>query len=204
MPLALIDMQHLAATCAPSVAPQTLLSVAKAESGFDTLAIGVNRPRPISLHPRSADEAIATATRLIASGANIDLGVAQINSSNLAPLGLSIADAFDPCRNLAASAKLMVAGYGRASLTAASEQAAVLTSLSLYNTGDAHRGFRNGYVARVVATASQVVPALAPRGDIAPMLAAPSTPPAPSWDVFGQTAPSTSFVLSPTPSGDDR
>lgn len=203
MPLSLIDMQHLAATCAPSVAPQTLLSIAKAESGFDPLAIGVNRPKPVRLHPRTKEEAVAAAARLIASGANLDLGVSQINSRNLAQLGLTIADAFDPCRNLAASAKVIAASYDRASAVPGGEQAALHTALSYYNTGDARRGYRNGYVARVLVAAGQVVPALAPQRALA--RDASDAPAPPTWDVFGRgSAPATGFVFSPQQSGDDR
>ena len=203
MPLPLIDMQHLVATCAPEVAPQTLLSIAKVESGFDPLAIGVNGPRPTRLHPRSKEEAVATATRLIATGANVDLGVSQINSRNLGWLGLTVPDAFDPCRNLAASAKIMAADYDRAASMAPGEQTALHTALSYYNTGDPRRGYRNGYVAKVMAAAGQVVPALTPEGDHSPV--APVTPPAPAWDVFARRSePTSGFVFNPQLSGDDR
>jgi type IV secretion system protein VirB1 len=205
MPLPLIDMHHLVTTCAPSVAPQTLLSVAKVESGFDPLAIGVNRPGPMRLHPHTKEQAIATATRLIAAGANVDLGVSQINSRNLGGLGLTISDAFDACRNLAASAKVIAAGYDRADPTPGGEQAALHTALSYYNTGDPRRGYRNGYVAKVLVAASQVVPALAPQDDIAPRASDAPAPAPPAWDVFAHaSAPGGGFVFSPQPSGDDH
>lgn len=205
MPLPLIDMQNLAATCAPSVAPQTLLSIAKAESGFDSLAIGVNRPWRVRLHPRTRQEAVAKATRLIAGGADIDLGVSQINSRNLGWLGLTVPAAFDPCRNLAASAKIIATGYDRASSMPGNEQTALHTALSYYNTGDPRRGYRNGYVARVLVAAGQVVPALAPENDGAPRTSDPPAPTPPAWDVFGRaSAPTPGFVFNPQPSGDDR
>jgi type IV secretion system protein VirB1 len=207
MPLPLIDMQHLAATCAPSVAPQTLLSVAKVESGFDPLAIGVNGPRPMRLHPHNREEAVATATRLIDAGADIDLGVSQINSRNLGWLDLTVSDAFDACRNLAASAKIIAAGYDRAGSTPGGEQAALHTALSYYNTGDPSRGYRNGYVNKVLVAAGRVVPALAPQDDILPRTSArlAPTPAPPAWDVFGHAStPVAGFVFSPQLSGDDR
>jgi type IV secretion system protein VirB1 len=202
MPLDLAVMLALAEACAPSVAPATLLPVAHVESGFDPLAIGVNGRRPSQIHPSSKAEAVETATRLIAHSADIDLGLGQINSRNLAPLGLSVADAFDPCRNLAASARMIQANYDHAGPQPGAEQAALRTSLSLYNTGDAQRGFRNGYVAKVTAAAARTVPALHADGAEAP--AAPlSAPPAPAWDVFAQTRPLASgFVFTPPTSGD--
>lgn len=205
MPLPLSDMQHLAATCAPSVAPQTLLSIAKAESGFDPLAIGVNRAGPIRLRPHSKEEAVATATRLISADADVDLGVSQINSRNLGPLGLTVADAFDPCLNLAASAKVVAAGYDRASAMPGDQQTALHTALSYYNTGDPRRGYHNGYVARVLVAAGQIIPALTAQVDVASSRSPAQAAASAAWDVFSRAPmPAGSFVFSPQMSGDDR
>lgn len=149
-------VESLASQCAPSVAPQTLAAVALAESGFDPLAIGVNGPKPLRLRPASAPDAIRLADTLQAEGANLDLGLAQINSANLGRLGLTLATSFDPCRSLAAAATLIRTGYMRAGPRAGSEQPALWSSLSLYNTGDPQRGFRNGYVAKVLAAAGRL------------------------------------------------
>lgn len=202
MPLPIPVVLALSTACAPAAAPETLVSVVRVESGFDPLVIGVNGRRPAQIHPTSKAEAVATAERLMAQGANFDLGLGQINVRNLTPLGLSIEDAFDPCRNLAAAAQVLAADYGLASPRPGTEQAALRTSLSLYNTGDAARGFRNGYVARVTAAAAQIVPAL--QLDAAKPAAAPlPPPPPPTWDVFASGPPPTAgFVFSPaTPGG---
>lgn len=163
MVLTLSALLGLALTCAPAVAPETLLSVASAESGFDALLVAVNtRPRRV-FHPDTRAAATQLAARLIRDGLSVDLGLGQINSRNLARLGLSPTDAFDPCRNLAASSRLLREGYERAAPPGADDtQAALRTALSLYNTGDTTRGLRNGYVARVTAAATHVVPAIAP------------------------------------------
>jgi type IV secretion system protein VirB1 len=202
MPIDLATALALSQTCAPSVAAVTLVSVVRVESGFDPLAIGVNGRHHIQLHPVSTAAAVATAQRLIARGANLDLGLGQINARNLGPLGLSVADAFDPCRNLAASAQVIAAGYVRADPQPGAEQVALRTSLSFYNTGTTWRGFANGYVAKVTAAADQVVPALQPDGPtpLAPSRRAPPSPP--TWDVFAQAAgPVAGFVFTPA-SGD--
>jgi type IV secretion system protein VirB1 len=198
MSLTLASMLLLAQNCAPAVAPETLISVAHVESRFDPLTIGVNGRAPRALHPASRQAAIDQASRLIAAGANVDLGLAQINSKNLGWLGLSIADAFDPCRNLAAAAKVLVANYAGVAQTAAGEQAALKAAISMYNTGDRSRGFRNGYVQKVSRAASYIVPALEPDAENEPaatidagapaaaeavMLTA-AEPSPPSWDVF--------------------
>ena len=198
MPLDLPLMFALASACAPAVAPETLIAVDRVESGFDPLAIGVGGPRPTQIHSASKAEAVATATRLIARGANVDLGLGQINARNLGPLGLTISDAFDPCRNLAASGQVLAADYDRAGPRAGAEQAALRTTLSFYNTGDATRGVRNGYVAKVMAAAGGRVPPLAPGTTEASEVTKP-----PAWDVFARAAaPSTEFVFSPTNFGD--
>jgi len=160
----------LAQICAPGVAAETLLSVVHTESAFDTLAIGVNRGPSALARPRTPQEAARIARKLIADGANLDLGLAQINTANLARLGLSVEDAFDPCRNLAAAGELLAANYHAVRGRTANEQAALRTALSLYNTGRTDRGFRNGYVAKVEAAARSLVPAL----ELAPKPKAPT------------------------------
>jgi len=94
----------------------------------------------------------------------------QIDSANLAHLGMSIANAFDACRSTQAGPRILEEDY----------QAAVRDKLSSYNTGDPARGIVNGYVARVEAR----VP------DIAANRLPPSTKPPPSptpvhgWNIF--------------------
>lgn len=179
----------LAQTCAPTVAPQTMAAIAHAESRFDPLAIGVNHgPRP-ARRPQDRAEAARIARSLLTRGADLDLGLAQINSGNLAWLGLSVEDAFDPCRNLAASATVLRTGYRPDGGRPHQRQAALRVALSRYNTGHPERGFRNGYVARVEAAAARLFPALrAPAA--APSPARPirleaEAPPA-AWDVFAR------------------
>lgn len=190
--LDLIAVQELAQRCAPQVAAETLVAIAHTESRFNPLAIGVNRGGPPAPKARSRPQAARTARELIARGHNIDLGLAQINSANLDRLGLTIEAAFDPCRNLAAAAVVLIEGYRPAGGTAADRQAGLRTALSRYNTGSPTRGIRNGYVARVEASAAALGLMRAARAtlpaDDEPMPAAvpdeaSDAPPA-SWDVF--------------------
>ncbi|MDZ4372341.1 MAG: lytic transglycosylase domain-containing protein [Phenylobacterium sp.] len=203
MEFALLDLGlilSLAQACAPQVAPETLAAVAYAESRFDPLAIGVNRgPRPARA-PRDAAEAARTARALLADGANLDLGVAQINSDNLDWLGLSVEDAFDPCRNLTAAGRVLQAGYRPASASPLDRQVALRAALSRYNTGHPERGVRNGYVARVERAAVRL--ALAPpRPSPEPSPAASATPadeppPPPAWDVFARARFSSTLAFA--------
>lgn len=175
---------QLAASCAPAVHIDTLAAVARAESGFDTLAIHVNGADGGAEPAATREDAIAHATDLIVvQRRSVDLGLMQVNSANLAPLGLSIAAAFDPCRSLAAGARLLTEGFVAARAGGAADpQQALRTALSRYNTGDPVRGFANGYVGKVETAAGPVVPAIR-RGD------GSTSPPAvgpPAWDVYGQ------------------
>lgn len=172
----------LATSCAPGVAAETLAAVARAESGFDTLAINVNGPAGGRVRAAGTAEAVARARALIATGRSVDLGLMQVNSRNLGWLGLSVEEAFDPCRSIAAGAR-------------------VLTAFSGYNTGSPSRGFANGYVARVLAAdaANDGAPA---RPAPAPAAGVAAPPPPESWDVWAVPAPQPQ-APSP-PSADER
>jgi type IV secretion system protein VirB1 len=180
--LELAAVLGLASTCAPGIAPETLAAIARAESGFDTLAINVNGPGGGRIRPAGTTDAVARARALIAAGRSVDLGLMQVNSRNLGWLGLSVEDAFDPCRSVAAGAR-------------------VLTAFSGYNTGSPHRGFANGYVARVLAagSANEAAPAAPPSP--APQPAASC---APSWDVWARCAAPAHVARASDPADDDE
>lgn len=190
MPLDPAAFLALASQCAPGVAPETLLAVARVESGLDPLAVGQNGRRSPLPRLRTAAEAAAHAEALLAQGRDLDLGLAQINVRNLGRLGLSVREAFDPCRNLAAAGEVLADGYRRGAARTGPGQAALRVALSYYNTGHPRRGFANGYVARVLGRAG--LPA-------ARLGAAPAPPAAPpAWDVFGRARRSApAFVLTP-------
>lgn len=196
MSLSVAAALALASQCAPSVAPETLLSIVQVESEFNPLAIGVNGAPRVTVNVTTKEQAVARASALIDAGRSVDLGLAQINSRNLGWLGLSVADAFDPCRNLAAAAQVLQAGY--APSEGADPQPALLRALSRYNTGDARRGFANGYVAKVTQAAAQIVPALrveaSPAATTKPSEGEPPRPRAP-WDVFGETGDADDLLI---------
>lgn len=191
LPIALVA--QLAGACAPAAAPGTLAAVAATESGFDPLAIGDNTTGT-SWRQGSREEAIALARSLIGDGHTVDLGLMQIDASNLAPLHLSLSEAFDPCASLSAGARVLATNYtparGAGAEIDSSEQAALQRALSRYNTGSPTKGFRNGYVARVLAAAKRVVPEI----DLGATVAEPSKPstgPAtPPWNVFNESTAS--------------
>jgi type IV secretion system protein VirB1 len=200
----------LAAQCAPSVAPETVLAIIQTESSGEQFALNVNGGKQPARQTNAAD-AVATARRYVAAGYSVDLGLGQINSRNMRWLGLTWQTVFDPCTNVAALARVLTTNYN--SVKAGRDpQTALRVALSMYNTGSQTRGFRNGYVAKVVGNAgvtnavplySDQIPAVtiaAPAsGDLRVTLTAensglatpilqPRPAPPPKWNVFERAA----------------
>ncbi len=124
VPVALAIALH----CAPAEDPGMMVGIAQQESGLELLTLRDNNSGQV-LHGAGVIEA---ARRLIAAGHSVDLGAWQINSRNLSLLGLDIAAAFEPCKSVAAAARL-------------------IELFSRYNTGSPSRGIANGYAAAVMA-----------------------------------------------------
>jgi hypothetical protein len=70
----------------PSLAP-VMVGIAQHESGLDPAAIHHN------------------------TNGTVDVGLAQVNSANFGWLGLTMQTALDPCQNLAAGARVLLAKY---------------------------------------------------------------------------------------------
>ena len=195
----------LASQCAPNVAPQTVAAIVQTESRGHPWALNVNGARQPRT-PNSAADAAAIAKRYVAAGYSVDLGLGQINSRNMRKLGLTWETVFDPCTNIAALGRILSENY-RAMADGRHPQTALRLALSMYNTGDGSRGFRNGYVAKVVsnAGATDSVPTdlsdePQPVATIAdarsaildenedPLAETVIIPPPPSWNVFERAA----------------
>jgi type IV secretion system protein VirB1 len=198
----------LASQCAPSVAPETVLAIITTESSGEQFALNVNGGEQPARQTSAADAA-ATARRYVAAGYSVDLGLGQINSRNMRWLGLTWETVFDPCTNVAALARVLTTNYN-AVKAGRDPQTALRVALSMYNTGSQTRGFRNGYVAKVlrnsgvaqgaVASAPLILAAAAPLpndqralllaenvwSEPAPVQARPAPPP--SWNVFERAA----------------
>ncbi|MBK8376002.1 MAG: lytic transglycosylase domain-containing protein [Sphingomonadales bacterium] len=141
----------LASQCAPTVAPETVLAIIQTESSGEQFALNVNGGKQPARQTNAADAA-ATARRYVAAGYSVDLGLGQINSRNMRWLGLTWETVFDPCTNVAALARVLTTNYN--SVKAGRDpQTALRVALSMYNTGSQTRGFRNGYVAKVIRNA---------------------------------------------------
>lgn len=135
------------AACAPYVAPATLAAIIRVESAGQPLAINVNKGPRIPT-PRTVAEASQIARVWIGRGHSVDLGLMQINSRNLARLGYTVEQMFEPCTNVRAGAAILSANYSAAARIHGEGQRALLDALSAYNTGSFARGYANGYVSR--------------------------------------------------------
>ncbi|MBA6105276.1 lytic transglycosylase domain-containing protein [Pseudomonas monteilii] len=152
-----MDLLTLVMVCAPFVSNNTMLAVIQQESSGNPWAIGVNGGHRFRKASNYA-EAVTESKRLISNGANIDMGLMQINSKTMVNLGLTVEQVFDPCTNAYAGGVVLTRNYVRASKTHNSDQAALLAALSAYNTGNFSKGFTNGYVEKVLKHASKTYP----------------------------------------------
>lgn len=200
----------LAAQCAPNVAPATIAAIVHTESGGNELAINVNGLDRRVAQPTSAAQAVSIARFYVSKGYSVDMGLGQINSHNMKRLGLTWDSVFDPCVNVAAAGAVLAGNY-HSVREGLHPQTALRIALSMYNTGSQSRGFRNGYVRKVVGNAGiaeGVRPIAAvmrassnsPHSSVATQLASlveentsdavqPSAappPPPPAWDVFAR------------------
>lgn len=152
MALSSAVVMGLAAQCAPGVAPATIAAIVRTESSGNVLALNVNGIGRRVAQPATVVQAVETARYYIARGHSVDLGLGQINSRNMKRLGLTWDTVFDPCTNIAAAGAVLSGNYHsvRAGLH---PQRALRVALSMYNTGSQSRGFRNGYVGKVVGNA---------------------------------------------------
>ena len=154
----------LAMQCAPTVAPETVLAIIRTESNGKPFALNVNGGRQPA-RQYSAAAATQIAQRYVAAGYSVDLGLGQINSRNMRWLGLTWDTVFDPCTNVQALGRVLTTNYNSA-IAGRDPQTALRVALSMYNTGSQTRGFRNGYVSKVVGNAGVASTATPYRSEI--------------------------------------
>lgn len=151
-----MELGTLLLACAPLIAPDTARALIAVESAGNPFAIGVVGGSLVR-QPRTLAEALATVRALDAEGWNYSVGLAQINKSNFARHGLTVATAFDPCSNLSAMQRILSECFGRAAQRA-NAQTALRQAFSCYYSGNFQTGFQHGYVNKIVAAWSQRAP----------------------------------------------
>lgn len=102
-----VAFSELLDRCAPSAPGRELTAIVRQASGFEPHVIGTGGRKSVSIQAGSKAEAITLATELMVGGQRIRIGLAQIDSSDLKRLGVSLTDAFEPCGNLKAAAQLL-------------------------------------------------------------------------------------------------
>jgi type IV secretion system protein VirB1 len=188
-----LEFSELARRCAPDIQIGVIRAVAAVESHLDPLAVRDNTAHE-SWAPPSLAAATVLAKERLNNGHSIDIGLMQINSGNFASLGIGVDDAFDACRSLAAARRILLTAFSEGS-SEAERQAAVLITLSRYNTGRPLAGIANGYADQVIAAQNAV------SGQGWAQVSAPTG--SPQWDIWGTSgAQHTSWVVTADGSSD--
>jgi type IV secretion system protein VirB1 len=155
------EFLQLAEACARPVPAATLLAIARTESSLRPWALSLNRPRRLARaagvagearlarQPRSREEAVRWAERLVGRGLSVSLGVMQVSSEELQRLGVPLAVAFEPCHNIRIGALLLSYHYQAATFRGGTAAVPLAEALSRYNSGHPTRGAHSGYVDKV-------------------------------------------------------
>ena len=107
MILSSFALATLLRTCASDVAaPGTMAAFITVESGANPYAIHDNTTRE-SYAPPTLTEAVAIGDSLVSQGHSVDLGIAQINSGNMATYGVGVANLFNACTNVSVGARIL-------------------------------------------------------------------------------------------------
>lgn len=145
------DIHELVKKCTAGINADTKVAVGivKTESAGNPFSIGINSKNVrLKRQPQNIIEAVEVATWLAENRYNFDAGIAQINSVNIEKLisgdiNFRMRKIFDPCENLQLAKIIYNSCFQMTGST--------VGALSCYNTGDAKKGVKNGYVAKVLA-----------------------------------------------------
>lgn len=145
----MIDIPQHLAQCAPQVSPVLMHALVRTESSWNPLAIGPDVGQPAIAQPGTLDEAVRTVKQLQASGAKFSLGLAQIHVSNVTRRGLTLEQAFDPCRNLRMGQTILFENYNQAIKEGYTGVDAVWAALRGYNSGGVNKPVSDKYANKI-------------------------------------------------------
>ncbi|MGB7986995.1 MAG: transglycosylase SLT domain-containing protein [Terracidiphilus sp.] len=162
-PLQHVDLQFLAESCAPRVHLDTILAIAKVESGFHPYALSINHPERVARtlgysdaqyqlarQPNTREEAFAWTRWLIQHGYTVSIGLMQVSSEQASRLHINdLRLLYDPCINIAAGAVILQQAHRGHPNTLSGFR----DTFALYNSGSTIIGSENGYASAVVAEA---------------------------------------------------
>ena len=205
----------LALKCAPGVAVELLAAIASVESGFDPLAVrdGARLERA-----ESAGRAVALAVGAIDRGGTVALGLMGLSDRQFASEGVSIADGFDACKNLAVAENFIARGIASGRVRGLSQEAAELEVVAGWWRRDGRFSDFGKFVVAVQTErakgaelakmpvrsggTSEVAKTVSGSAEPSWLLAAEAAPPtarnqrpAASWDVFGSSHDATVLVF---------
>ncbi len=130
----MLTTANIVQACSGPVSPVTMSAVVLTESGGWPWAIWDNTANRRYTLPNQA-AAVAVATRLIAAGHKLDMGLAQVDSWWLRRLRLSVKQVFNPCQNVSVGASILATDY-KASLAHGYKGGQAMTAaLEDYNSG---------------------------------------------------------------------
>lgn len=152
----MIELLELVKNCAPNIAPKTMLTIIKTESNGNSLVINDNTSK-VTYKPKDKEEAINIAFILLKMKHNLDIGLTQINTTNAKKMHLTLNRLFDPCENIKVGALILSKNFESELKKTSNEQIALLNAISMYNTGNTHKGFTNGYVSKVLNNSKKIM-----------------------------------------------
>jgi type IV secretion system protein VirB1 len=151
----------------------TLLAIARTESGLNPNSISINRPKAaarlagyadgeltLAKQPKDLNEAKSWLRWFSVHHYKLSIGLMQINVETADQLHLKPEQLLDSCTNLRVAAAILIRLYTQSASEMGEGFSALDVALSLYNTGDSCMGIRNGYVANVYAHADRPTPLL--------------------------------------------
>src|SRR5271165_6495099 len=163
-----VEFGSVAARCAPGVPRDTLLAIARTESGLNPNAMSINRLKAVARTAGHADGELILAKQpkdlnegkswlrwFSAHRYKVSIGLMQVNVETAEQLHLKPEQLLDSCTNLRVAAAILIRLYTDSAREMGEGFSALDVALSLYNTGDSGMGFRNGYVANVYAHADR-------------------------------------------------
>lgn len=150
---------EIAQQCAPKAEAAELAAIVSVESGFNPLIIRINSDKALASQPQTKAEAIEIATALQIDSQDADLGLGGLSLRSIGQLGLTISDAFDPCKNLAASAQLL-ANYYASARAGSNDDPKAYALWTYFGRGDPEPGRIVGYDRIIAGAQAKLSPKL--------------------------------------------